>query len=448
MKVLTGVVAAVGLVLCFAGVSIAEPAAVDNWPRWRGPLETGEAPESDPPIEWSEDKNVRWKLPIPGEGSSSPIVWGDFVYVTSAVDTGKPASGEAVATPAPSTSRRGRGPRGISTENIYQYDLFKIRRADGEIVWRRTAVRDKPHEGRHPTGTWASNSAVTDGERIYAYFGSRGLFAYDLEGNKVWERDLGDMHKRLTFGEGSSPALWGDSLVIIRDHEGDSFIVALDKNTGDEKWRVDREEQTSWTTPLIVDAGDGPQVITTATKQTRSYDLETGDLLWAARGVTMNAIPMPIEANGIVYVMSGFMGNALRALRLSDAAKSGEDAVVPIWEYNEDTPYVPSALLYDGLLYFLKSNNGVLTVLDAASGEKVYGPQRVEGLTNVYSSPVGASGRVYFTDRKGNTTVIKAGRTYEMLAQNSLDDDFDASAAVVGNEIYLRGANLYCLAVD
>ena len=162
----------------------------------------------------------------------------------------------------------------------------------------------------------------------------------------------------------------------------------------------------------------------------------------------MNAIPMPIEANGIVYVMSGFMGNALRALRLSDAAKSGEDAVVPIWEYNEDTPYVPSALLYDGLLYFLKSNNGVLTVLDAASGEKVYGPQRVEGLTNVYSSPVGASGRVYFTDRKGNTTVIKAGRTYEILAQSSLDDDFDASAAVVGNEIYLRGANLYCLAVD
>ena len=185
MKVLIGSVVAAGLFLCLAGASVAESGADEYWPRWRGPLETGEAPDSDPPIEWSEDENVRWKVPIPGEGSSSPIVWGDFVYVTSAVDTGEPAGGGDAVAPAPSSTRRGRGPRGISTENIYQYDLFKIRRADGEIVWRRTAVRDKPHEGRHPTGTWASNSAVTDGELIYAYFGSRGLFAYDLEGDKV-----------------------------------------------------------------------------------------------------------------------------------------------------------------------------------------------------------------------------------------------------------------------
>ena len=162
MKARTALLVAATLILCLPTASIAEPAADDYWPRWRGPLETGEAPESDPPIEWSEDKNVRWKVPIPGEGSSSPIIWGDFVYVTSAVDTGEPAGAEAAATPAPSSPRRGRGPRGFSTENVYQYDLFKIRRADGEIAWRRTAVRGKPHEGRHPTGTWASNSAVTD----------------------------------------------------------------------------------------------------------------------------------------------------------------------------------------------------------------------------------------------------------------------------------------------
>ena len=423
------------------------------WPRWRGPLDNGVSPTGDPPIEWSETENVRWKVPIPGKGSASPIVWADRIFVTSAIDTGEADTGEADESDAPveqpvPRGRRRRGPPGVSTSNVFSYDVFALRRSDGEILWRQTARREKPHEGRHPTGTFASNSAVTDGERLYAYFGSRGLYAYDFDGKLLWEKDLGDMRTRLTFGEGSSPALWGDTLVLIWDHEGNSFIVALDKNTGQELWRVDRQEQTSWTTPLILDTGDGVQVVTTATRQTRSYDLETGKLLWAARGVTMNAIPTPVEAAGIVYVTSGFMGNALRAYRLSDALASGPDGATPIWEYDQDTPYVPSPLLYDGRLYFLKSNNAVLSVLDAETGEAVYTRQRVEGLTNVYSSLVGASGRVYITDRKGHTVVVKSGDEYEVLASNTLDDAFDASAAIVDNEIYLRGANLYCIATD
>ena len=406
------------------------------WPRWRGPLDNGVSPDGDPPIEWYETKNVRWKVAIPGEGSASPIVWGDRIFVTSAIDTGEADGSPAEAEPESASRGRRRGPPGVSTSNIFSYDVFALRRSDGEILWRRTARREKPHEGRHPTGTFASNSAVTDGERLYAYFGSRGLYAYDFEGNLLWEKDLGEMRKRFTFGEGSSPALWGDTLVVIRDHEGSSFIVALDKNSGEEPCRVDREEQTSWTTPLILDTGDGVQVVTTATRQTRSYDLATGELLWAARGVTMNAIPTPVEANGIVYVTSGFMGNALRAYRLTDALASGSEGATPIWEHDQDTPYVPSPLLYDGRLYFLKSNNAVLTVLDAGTGEPVYTRQRVEGLTNVYSSLVGAAGRLYITDRRGHTVVIKSGDEYEVLASNNLDDAFDASAAIVDNEIY------------
>jgi len=418
------------------------------WPRWRGPHDNGVSPSGDPPIEWSETKNVRWKVAIPGEGSGSPIVWGDRIFVTSAIDTGETDGAPAEAEPSSAPRGRRRGPPNVSTSNLFSYDVFALRRSDGEILWRRTARREKPHEGRHPTGTYASNSAITDGKRLYAYFGSRGLYAYDLDGELLWEKDLGEMRTRFSFGEGSSPALWGDTLVVIWDHEGNSFIVALNTETGEELWRVDREEQTSWTTPLILDSGDGVQVVTTATRQTRSYDLETGELLWAARGVTNNAIPTPVEANGIVYVTSGFMGNALRAYRLTDALASGPDGATPIWEYDQDTPYVSSPLLYDGRLYFLKSNNAVLSVLDADTGEPVYTRQRVEGLTNVYSSLVGAAGRLYITDRKGHTVVIKSGDEYEVLASNTLDDAFDASAAIVDNEIYLRGANLYCIASD
>ncbi len=421
----------VGLCLLASPLHAAGPAD-EYWPNWRGPLDKGVAPAGDPPLEWSETLNVRWKVSIPGEGSGSPIVWGDRVFITSAVDTGEPSGGGDA-----------------DSGNVYSYDVFAFRRSDGELLWQRSAKREVPHEGRHQTGTWASNSAVTDGEHLYAYFGSRGLFAYDLEGNLLWETDLGDMRTRFAFGEGSSPALWGDTLVVIWDHEGSSFIVALDKSTGEEIWRVDRKEQTSWTTPLIVDTGNGPQVVTTATAKTRSYDLSTGELRWVARGVTANAIPTPIEEDGIVYVTSGFLGNALRAYRLADAEGKIDDRAEPLWEYDKDTPYVPSPVLYDGRLYFLKSNNAVLTVLDAKTGEAIYSRQRVDGLTNVYSSLVAAAGRVYITDRVGNTVVVRAGDEYEVLATNALDDGFDASAAIVGNEMYLRGAkSLYCIAAD
>ena len=458
---------------------VAEPAAdaEKNWPQWRGPFMTGEARFGNPPVEWSESKNVRWKIEIPGKGSSSPIIWGDRIFISTAVPTEKPGAAkeekqEEEASPVdisrlPERIRRRlegmtpeqqqqalqrmrrRGPRGIQPELVHQFVLFALNRADGKVLWKRVVSEELPHEGTHQTGTWASNSPVTDGEQVCAYFGSRGIHCFDMNGELLWKKDLGDMRKRLTFGEGASPALHGDRLIINWDHEGQSFIIAFDKKTGKEIWRTPREEITSWATPVVVESQGARQIVTNATQRVRSYDFETGKLLWEAEGMTMNTIPTPVAADGMVYVTSGFRGNALLAIRL-DKAKgdiTGSDAIV--WSYDRDTPYAPSPLLYRDTLYFLKRNNGILSVFSARTGKLLYGPQRLEDVPNIYASPVGAAGRVYIAGREGTVLVIEHGPEFKVLATNKLDDGFDASPAVVGNEIYLRGQKfLYRISAD
>jgi len=324
---------------------------------------------------------------------------------------------------------------------------FAINRSDGQIVWQHAAREELPHEGTHATGTWASNSPVTDGEHVYAYFGSRGLYCYDMKGNLRWEKDLGDMRIMARLGEGSSPVLYKDKIVVKWDHQGQSFITALDKQTGKEFWKVAREEGTSWATPLIVESNGKPQVITSATRHIRSYDLANGQLLWESSGMTANVIPSPVAANGIVYVMSGYRGNALQAIRLSAAKDNIAGSKALVWTLDRDTPYTPSPLLYDDRLYFLKRNDGILACFNANTGDEHFSRQRLEGIKGVYASPVGAGGRIYIASRNGTTQVIKHDTQYEVLAINTLDDGFSASPAVVDNELYLRGEkNLYCIA--
>ncbi len=419
--------------------ALAPPAADAErfWPQWRGPQMTGAAPVANPPVEWSETKNVRWKIEIPGKGSASPIVWGDRIFVLTAIPTGKRAERSEAAAVAEQQGRR--GPRGIQPTEVHQFAVLAIRRSDGRVLWQRVVREELPHEGTHPTGTWASNSAVTDGEHVWAYFGSRGLYALDMNGSVKWEKDFGDMRIRLGFGEGSSPALGDDRLIINWDHEGESFIVALDKRTGQELWRTPREEMTSWTTPIIVRHGSSRQVITSATGKVRAYDYETGKLLWETTGMTLNTIPSPVSDGRMVFVTSGFRGNALLAIRL-DAARgdiSNSDAIA--WRFDRDTPYVPSPLLYNGRLYILKSNSAIISCFNAKTGERLFGPERLEGMTDVYASPVGAAGRVYVFGRDGAGTVLADGAELKVLAHNSLDDGFDASPALVDSEIYLRG---------
>jgi len=402
------------------GLGAVPPVPERSWPQWRGPLGTGEAPQADPPVEWSEEKNVAWKVRVPGGGKSTPIVWGDAVYLTTAV------------------------PKGGGQEFV----VLAYGRADGAVRWRRTVKELVPHEGTHEDGSFAAGSALTDGERIYAFFGSRGLYALDMDGRVLWEKDLGTMSTRRGFGEGSSPALHGDTLVVTWDHEGQDFVVALDKKTGRERWRQERDEPTTWATPLVVVHQGKPQVVTNGTTRIRSYDLASGSLVWQASGMTMNVIPSPVAADGVVYVTSGFRGSALLAIRLAEAKGDVTGTPAVAWTYDRDTPYVPSPLLYEDALYFLKSNSAVLTRLDARTGKASF-TERLDGMTNVYASPVGAGGRVYVAGRDGVTAVLGAGPEPRVLARNRLADGFDASPAVVGGEIYLRGyEHLYRISRD
>jgi outer membrane protein assembly factor BamB len=418
------------------------------WPRWRGPDGDGAAPSSNPPVTWSEAENIRWKTRIPGEGCSSAIVWKDRVYVTTAIETeaeGAP-SGEAPPPPPDRGGRRRRPSRPAPTK-VHEFAVLALDRADGRIVWSTTVAEAVPHESGHATGSQASSSAVTDGRSLFVCFGSRGVHCLDLDGKIRWSRDLGRMRTRNQFGEGSSPALWEDTLVITWDHEGPSFILALNKESGEELWRQPRDERTSWATPIVVSVAGRPLVIAPGTTASRAYDLRSGKVVWSCSGMTMNCIPTPIHRDGVVWLMSGFRGAALQAIRLEGCEGDISESQHILWSRDKATSYVPSALLYQGLLYYLRSNSGVLSCVDAATGKLHYEGERLADLRTVYSSPVGASGRVYVSSREGVTKVIAAGPQCKVLATNRLDDVFDGSAAIVGDALYLRGRkHLYCIA--
>ncbi len=427
------------LTLVFAGAvsTIAVLSAADGdqyWPQWRGPEATGVSRLAKPPVEWSETKNVRWKKEIPGRGAGTPVIWGNLVLLSTALPIGV-SEGEA---------HRSRG----SNPGPHKYVVMALDRKDGRSVWERVVREEPPHEGTHQDwGTWASPSIVTDGTHVIASFESRGIYAFDMKGTPVWQKDFGDKRMRNQFGEGSSPALHRDTLVIVWDHQGESFIAALDKRTGEERWRTPRDEIDSWATPLVVEANGRAQIVTSGMKQVRSYDLETGKLLWYGAGTTMNPIPSPVAGDGFVILTAGFRGNDLKAVRLADAKDDITNTPALVWSLNRDTPYVPSPLLYDGILYLLKSNNGILSAFDAKTGKPHYQLTRLDAAPNVFASPVGAAGRVYIVGQEGMTVVLKQGPAFEVLAQNKLDDGFNASPALVDGEIYLRGfKSLYCIA--
>jgi hypothetical protein len=295
----------------------------------------------------------------------------------------------------------------------------------------------------------ASCSPVTDGEHVIASFGSRGFYCYDMNGNLQWEKDFGDLSIRYSWGEGSSPALYGNRLIVTWDHTGDSFIAVLDKRNGKELWRKKRNDGTSWTTPLVVEHKGRAQIIAPSIGRTRCYDLETGKELWTTRGMTANPIPSPVSLNGIVYLMGGFQESVLQAISLDKASGSVSSSGAILWEQAWDTPYVPSPLLYGGNLYFLKSNQNMLSCIDAATGNPHYSRQRLNQVKGVYASPVAANDRLYVMGRNGVCVVIRHGPQLEILATNRLDDGFSASPVIVGKDLYLRGHKfLYCIASD
>ena len=423
----------------------------DNWHHWRGPNATGVSQSAKPPTQWGEDKNLQWKVSIAGYGSASPIIWGNKVFILTAINTGKVD---------PSLTKPEDQPKrvfGITHPNTeYEFMVLCLDRKTGKEIWRQVAARLIPHEGTHGDNNFAAASPTTDGERLYCWFGSAGLFCYDLNGKKLWERFMGKAHMGASLGEGCSPVVHEGQLVIVRDHQRQSSIEVLNTKDGKTIWKKNRQGGNGWATPAVVEHGNQTQIIITASGTGRggrlaslgkviSYDLYNGEVIWQCAGLTANAIPCPVVEKGVVYCMTGYQGFSLLALPLSVKGDiTGSDKI--LWRKKRGTPYVPSPLLYDGLLFYNQSNQALLSCSDAKTGETYIDRERLRDIANVYSSPVGANGNVYITGRNGMTLVLKRGKKLEIIAKNKLNDRLDASAAIAGNQLFIRGRRfLYCI---
>ena len=418
-----------------------------DWPRWRGPNDDGMA-VGDAPLNFSETQNIRWKIEIPGRGHSSPVVVGDRIFVTTAV--------QAAATPSepkPDAGAEGKGGRkgggggggGAGALVDHRFVLMCVDKKTGKLLWERTASTATPHEGYHRQyGSFASNSPVTDGKRVWAFFGSRGLYSYDLDGKLLWQKDFNvKMRMRLAFGEGSAPLLYRNVLLLKFDQESDSFLLAVDAATGKELWCANREEMSSWSQPFGVEVNGAHQIIVSATNKTRSYDLKTGRLIWETSGLGSNVIPTPIRQGGVVFLMSGHRDPNLQAVRLGrEGDLTGSDAI--LWTNQRGNSYSASPVLHDNKLYFV-SDNGMLSCLNATTGEPHYLQQRL-GTYQLKSSPVGANGKLYVSTEQGDILVIKMGPTFEVLATNKFPDEFFiATPAIAGGDLVVRGRNtLFC----
>ncbi|MSU62910.1 MAG: hypothetical protein EXS31_11050 [Pedosphaera sp.] len=414
--------------------------ALRYWPQWRGPLANGVAPQANPPIEWSEKKNIRWKLELPGKGHSSPIVFGDRVFLLAAAPVGEAQKPVFDSAPGVHDS--------VPVTHRHEYVVMAISRKDGRVLWKKVVREEWPHEGGHNTGSQASNSPTTDGELLYAFFGSRGLYCLDFNGEVKWQKELGKMQTLHAHGEGSSPVLHGDTLIVNWDHEGNSFIHAFDKHTGQQLWKVGRDEKTSWSTPLIVGHDGKMQVIVSATKRVRGYELATGEQLWECAGLTDNVVSSPVFTRGMVIAGNSYYSQAMLAIRLAGARGDITGTTNVAWSLNRLTPYVSSPLLYDDRLYHIRHNQNILVSLDPMTGQFRGKPLRLDGIRDfIFASPVGASGRIYVTARDGTTVVLRHDAKNATLAVNHLDDSFSASPAMVEKELYLRGEKfLYCIA--
>ena len=411
------------------------------WSEWRGPNGTGVALNGKPPIEWSPEKNIRWKTALPGRGHSTPVVLDNRIFLTSAVPFGTKL--------APKMSGRPGEHDNLAVDSKFQFIVMCVDRKDGKLLWSKVVHEALPVEAGHNTASLASASPVIDSQHIYAHFGSHGLYCLDFDGNVKWQKTFGQMHSKHGHGEGASPTLSGNTLIVNWDHEEKSFLVALDKTTGKELWHRERDEDTSWSSPIVIELDGRKQVVVCGTNRVRGYDLQTGEILWHCGGMSSNIVATPVFANGVLYVGSSYEKKVLMAIDLRNARGDLTNANHVLWSKTRGTPYVPSMLLYDDALYFLTHYQNVLTRVHGPTGTDSPGPIRLGSLGNIYASPVGSNGHVYVTDLSGTTEVITHTEIPRTVAVNRLDDAVNASLAFVGNEILIRGEKqLYCIAND
>jgi outer membrane protein assembly factor BamB len=434
--------AALALLLVFGTLGSGPAAQEPYWPYWRGPAADGMA-VGDAPVRWSDTQNVKWRTEIPGLGHSSPVVWGDRIFLTTAIKTGS----SATPATAPEPAERSNPHAAPGPQVEHTFDVICLDRRTGKIRWQRTAKTATPHEGTHNVyGSFASNSPVTDGTFVYAFFGSRGMYCYDMDGKLIWQKDLGvQLRMRMAFGEGMAPVLSGNRLILVFDHEGDSFISVLDKTTGTEIWRVTRDGRTNWAAPLVVPFKGRTQVVVAATAKVRSYDLENGNLIWECSGLGPNTIPQPVRQDDMVFVMSGYQNPRLMAIRLGrEGDLTGTDAIV--WTQTRGNSYTPSPVIFDNKLYVL-TDTGMVSCYNARTGEPYYHQVRLPKTYSFKSSPVGVNGKLYLASENEDVIVLRMGETFEVLATNTMTDQvFIATPAITGGEIFLRSkTSVFCI---
>jgi len=438
MKKVLGALLFLTCALCFA-------AGKGDWPYWRGPAADGMA-VGDAPLHWSDTQNVRWKTEIPGRGSSSPVIWGDRIFVTTAVKTGSSTGPEPAAAPSATPGAKLQ----LSTpgpQAEHKFQILCLDRKTGKILWQQTAITAVPHEGHHPSyGSFASNSPVTDGKYVYAFFGSRGMYCYDMKGKLIWKKDFGvQMRMRMAFGEGMAPVISGDRLILVFDHEGDSFMAMLDKNTGKEIWKVNRDEKSNWAAPLVVDYKGQKQIVVSGSNKLRGYDFNIGKVIWECAGLGTNTIPQPVRQDDLIFAMSGYLKPNLMAIRLGrEGVLTGTDAIV--WSQTRGNSYTPSPVINDNKLYVL-TDNGTVSCYNARTGEPYYHQTRLPKTYSFKSSPVGTNGKLYLASENEDVLVLRMGEKFEVLATNTMTDQiFIATPAISGGEIFLRSQNrLYCI---
>ncbi len=427
----------VSLVLLLTSFTVAQA----DWPQFRGGKLAGVVTGNNLPDTWSTTKNVGWKTEIPGSGWSSPVVWGDKIFLTSCVGSG--------AAGAPKTGYY--APGQIQTPaGEFRWTVLCIDAQSGKILWDKVA-----HEGRlgyttHVKNGYASETPITDGERVYAYFGNVGLFCYDLSGKELWSKKWGVFPTNLGWGTGASPLLHKDRIYLVNDNEKQSFLVALDKRTGQEAWRVERNEKTSWATPFVWENNLRTEIITSATTKARSYDL-SGKLLWELGGMSSICIPQPVTGHGLLFVSSGYEFGRPRPVYAIRPGASGDISLQKgetsnqhiVWYKDPAGAYHPSPLVLGDYLYILESK-GFLTCFEARTGKEVYGKQRLGG--NYTASPWSYDGKIFCLSEEGDTSVIPAGPQFKLLGKNSLEEMCCATPAVAGERLFIRTfSKLYCI---
>ena len=401
--------------------------AAENWPQWRGPHGQGISTESELPTQWGPEHNIAWKTALP-HGYSSPIVWGDRIFLTTAIE------GEALPGVIPESKRINQPhPDSVAGDRKHTLKLLALETGSGEVVWEQTAYEGPVFDARHRRSTFAGPTAITDGRMVYAYFGPEGLYAYDFDGRLAWK--VVEKFHTLGLGTGTSPVLFGNSVIIQRDQdEKTSVVVAYDKTTGTELWKTPRPIQISWSTPVLLTTGGRTELVTNGSENVIAYDAATGKELWKTKGVESNAIHTPLIGDGLVVVTAGFPAKRIIAIRPGEQPDDRRIA----WEYSKGTGYVLSNLLYDGRVY-LSTDNGIVTCLDAATGRIIYEGGRPPKPTHFMGSAVAYNGLVAMTSEDGDTFLIKAGPKHEIVRTNTIDEPVYSSLALANGRVYIRG---------